>query len=732
VREEVVGVCSGTRSAAAQRGARYLNPPLVPSPIPAPHPCQRRKSFLVMEFLSGYAAARAPLSAYQVEPLPPSARANRPTRSNSTSAGTSSSSKKRSRIPGHGHVRTSSASTTSSSSTRTETPSTPHASHAFAWLHAAGSGSGPGLGSEASSAAPGGDPAFTPLLPANSAPSVLRRRDPQLQPRERMPAAGNKHYQGYNKQLPATPRLETHTAAAFQFFSSGNSSEPVSARTPASASADASFNPSASFSLDRRPLQHAAMFPELGGSAKAFTTNPPPYPSGRAGSVSSLSGATTVSSRTMLSSEPPSSAETAAQQLRPFVVRNGRTFISDQTLPYPLPVDLEELHRQSLRTLLLMQLFGGPICSPEFADKPPKRVLEVGCGSGFWSMMCYRYYERQGEHKNISFTGIDMAPVAPGAAGQGAATTATASGNDGQRASSDLTFSGSDGTPEEMKWRFVQHDLRRLPLPFRDEEFDLVMVKDMSLATTTTMQQLLVDEYLRVLQPGGTIEIWEGDHTLRMLRPHVPEATASPSAAGGEGDDTDETSSDEESQPTQSGAYPMTANTPLSAPLNNFLVEYNSWLSKALERLQLCPVPCTLMGPLLVQEAEILTAVGNRRLAVPLSEVRWEREGVGGVVTKDGKSYIETKGRRAGKEAAPAGAALDPGAAALRRTALLTVVQMIQSMEHILRDVSGKSQDEWDGWLGKMMSNLVKENGTSWGECLEVGAWWARKRKPKS
>ncbi|KAK4448159.1 hypothetical protein QBC34DRAFT_301576 [Podospora aff. communis PSN243] len=680
-----------------------------------------------MEFLSGYAAARAPLSAYQVEPLQPSsARSNRPTRSNSTSAGTTSSSKRRARIPGHGHghVRTSSASTTSS--TRTETPSSPHT---FAWLHAAGAVSD--TSSAASASAYGGDPAATattPLLSAEREPSVLRRRDPQLHPRERMPAAGNKYYyQGYNKQLPATPRLETHSAASQQqqYFSAGSSSEPASARTPASAAADP--NP---FSLDRRPLQHATMFPELGGSAKAYTTGPPLYPSGRAESVSSISGATTVSTRTMLSSEPPSTAE---QQLRPFVIRNGRTFISDPTLPYPLPVDLEELHRQSLRTLLLIELFGGPICCPDFAEKPPKRVLEIGCGSGFWSMECYRHYERLGKHKNISFTGLDIAPVAPGAHQPGTAPP-TASGTDSD--SSTTPQPSSDGSPEEMKWRFVQHDLRRTPLPFRDEEFDLVMVKDMSLATTTTLQQTLIDEYLRVLQPGGTIEMWEGDHTLRMLRPHVLEATAGGPAGGesnGGGDNSsDESSSgDEESSPTQSGAYPMTANTPLSAPLNNFLVEYNSWLAKALERLQLCPVPCTLIGPLLLQESEILTGVENRRLAVPLSEVRWEREGVGGVVTKDGKSYIETKGKRAGKEAAPAGQALDPGAVARRRTALLTVVQMIQSMEHVLREVSGKSQDEWDGWLGKMMSNLVKENGTSWGECLEVGAWWARKRKKK-
>lgn len=175
----------------------------------------------------------------------------------------------------------------------------------------------------------------------------------------------------------------------------------------------------------------------------------------------------------------------------------------------------------------------------------------------------------------------------------------------------------------------------------------------------------------------------------------------------------------------------MTPNTPLSSPLNHFLVEYNAWLSKALEARSLSSMPCTLIGPIMLQEAETLTAMGNKRLAVPLSEVRWEREGVGGVVTKDGKAFISTKPSFSNLQMdanGGMGKTLGPEARALRRTALITVVQMIQSLEHILRDVSGKSQDEWDAWLGKMMNDLVEGNGTSWGECLEVGVWWARRR----
>lgn len=431
----------------------------------------------------------------------------------------------------------------------------------------------------------------------------------------------------------------------------------------------------------------------------------------------SLSSATasSIGARTMAPppSDPSSSRETLGSG--PFASRNGRTYLADPTLAYPLPVDLAELHRQSLRTLLLIQVFGAPACSPSHAARPPARVLEVGCGSGFWSMMCHRYFRDLG-HANIAFTGLDVAPLAPGAG----------------------VANGGSGTPRdvakpdpEMNWRFVQHDIRQAPFPFSDGEFDLVMVKDMSLAVTHSVQQRVIDEYLRVLKKGGHLEIWDSDHTIRMLRPHAaataaadaaPSAASTPassSAASASSADHDE---DRRSAAAALGAYVMTANTPLSPPLNNYLVEYNSWLSRALEARDVSAVPCTVIGPLLLQESEELADVRSRRVAIPLSEVRWEREGVGGVVTKDGKSYIDTRGRGGG------GGTLSGAQAALRRTALETVVQGVQSLEPVLREVSGKRADEWEAWIGKMAGDLLGEGGTSWGECLEVGAWWAQKR----
>ncbi|KAI0431877.1 hypothetical protein F5Y09DRAFT_330077 [Xylaria sp. FL1042] len=417
-------------------------------------------------------------------------------------------------------------------------------------------------------------------------------------------------------------------------------------------------------------------------------------PAERSGALSTTSNATSTTSKPHT---------TLFQDSKAFVIRNGRTYINEPTLPYPLPVDLPELHRQSLRTLLMFQLFGGPILSTAFASKPPTRVLDVGCGAGFWSMMCHRYFAQHG-HSSISFTGLDIVPLG----GSGADANAK--------------------PDKEMRWRFVQHDIREKPFPFADGEFDLVMVKDMAFATSFRDTQSIMEEFLRVLKPGGVLEHWETDSTIRMLRPHAPKKPG----ARVHDDDSSSDGGDDEDNAERMGAYVMTTNTPISAPLNSYLVEYNGWTTKALEARGLSPVPCTLIGAYLLQEAESLTDVQSKRLAVPLSEIRWEREGVGGVVTKDGKSYIDSQKGKSRDHDWKTESPITAAQSALRRTALETTVSFILSLEPLLREVSGKSQEEWDTWAGKMTNDLLREGGTSWGECLEVGVWTSRKRHSKT
>lgn len=452
------------------------------------------------------------------------------------------------------------------------------------------------------------------------------------------------------------------------------------------------FRPKHTKSSSSPAPKYATMYPDSEPSKPILgQTKQVIIPITRTESISSASGAS-LSTRTMISMDPSTSAD-QSQIPKTFALRNGRTYYNDPTLTYPLPHDLTELHRQCLRTLLLIELYGAPVCSPYVQENPPQKVLEIGCGSGYWSMKAHRWFKERG-HGNISFTGIDIAPLAPGSAHSPA---------------------NSCKPDKDMKWKFIQYDMRQIPWPLTTEEYDLIMVKDISLATPNTVYQKFMDEYIRLLKPGGTIEMWETDSTIRMLRPHVP----NPVPGSDDAKDHDTAS--------KLGAYIISANTPLSAPLNTFLVEYNTWMSRALEARALTPVPCTIIGSNLVQESETLMEVKSKRMAIPFSEVRWEREGVGGVVTKDGKTYVDVKGKNAPHQKVEK-KTLTPGQSAVRRSALLTVVQQVQALEPILREASGKSIDEWDIWLGKMMGDLLSEGGTSWGECLEVGVWWSRKK----
>ncbi|KAF2011737.1 hypothetical protein BU24DRAFT_426829 [Aaosphaeria arxii CBS 175.79] len=336
------------------------------------------------------------------------------------------------------------------------------------------------------------------------------------------------------------------------------------------------------------------------------------------GSISSASTQSTKDDSTALSN--------------PFVLRHGRRYLRD--LPYPLPCDLPELQRQNLHSLLASSAFGRALGSTPDPHDPPKKVLEFGCGSGYWSSLCHDYLSSKGI-ENVSFTGLDVVPLA-----------------------GDLRRQGID-------WKFVQHDLRKVPLPFDDGEFDLVIMKDMSMVVPHgTPSQRVLDEALRILRSGGTLEIWDADHIIRSILPHPPPPPGK--------------NPEEYHCAVSTGTFLISPITPFTEVHNKYLQDSNNWIQEALDKRKLEATPCARVSQMLLQETEALCNVENRRVAIPLGELRWERENVPERNPVQRRSSEAAKSKKVGLAE---GSALTEEQAALRYTALLVVIQMIESLE---------------------------------------------------
>lgn len=139
-------------------------------------------------------------------------------------------------------------------------------------------------------------------------------------------------------------------------------------------------------------------------------------------------------------------------------------------------------------------------------------------------------------------------------------------------------------------------------------------------------------------------------------------------------------------------------------------------------------VPCTLMGPSLLQEEELVN-FQQVRIALPLDEVWWES---GPSQDKKEKlhlcqSDLKRKNSQGAKQALKA-SPLSGEEKAVRHLARLTVTQMIESLEPYLKEANGIPQDDWDRWYKELMANFFRDGGLRNGECLEFGAWWGVKK----
>ncbi|KZT73222.1 hypothetical protein DAEQUDRAFT_762161 [Daedalea quercina L-15889] len=135
--------------------------------------------------------------------------------------------------------------------------------------------------------------------------------------------------------------------------------------------------------------------------------------------------------------------------------------------------------------------------SPTFHDygrRPPKNVLDLGCGEGRWVLYAARAWKSAGAH----VTGIDLIDLHSNKAG---------------RVWRDRE---ADAPPRNVT--FVRGNFVKYHLPFPDGNFDLVRLANLGLVIPFWTWEFLLSEVWRVLTPGGRLELVED----QLLFPRIP------------------------------------------------------------------------------------------------------------------------------------------------------------------------------------------------------------------
>lgn len=263
----------------------------------------------------------------------------------------------------------------------------------------------------------------------------------------------------------------------------------------------------------------------------------------------------------------------------PLIEQQGRLWIGDPTLAYPLPCDHNEIARQIMNLECLSVCFGNIFCNSEFETRVPNRVLEVGCGPATWSHKCHNYFKSKG-HSDVEFHGIDIVEICPNLRKLG------------------------------VNWHFKQCDIRELKIPFPMEYFDFIFIKDASLIRTPVPAWL--ELWIQYLRPGGVIEVWETDHVFRALLPHPPPAPGLPKKCY--------------EQAAKTKTYTICPSTPWTDAKNQFLIDYNGWIQQVFSNSQLSTTPCSNVGLSFSTEGDSLENTGSRRIAIPLGHMQWEQD----------------------------------------------------------------------------------------------------------
>ncbi|KAI8070393.1 S-adenosyl-L-methionine-dependent methyltransferase [Gongronella butleri] len=155
-----------------------------------------------------------------------------------------------------------------------------------------------------------------------------------------------------------------------------------------------------------------------------------------------------------------------------FSFKGGRKIVDDQAVSYILPSDITEVERLDMNHELWKMVLNGLYKSPMHeALMRGIRVLDIGCGPGFWTRDMARLYPKS------TFVAIDMADVFV-----------------------------HDEMPDNVTFQIVN---ACKGLPFDDASFDFVFQRFLVMGFSTDQYKQSIKELHRVLRVDGYIEILE-------------------------------------------------------------------------------------------------------------------------------------------------------------------------------------------------------------------------------
>ncbi|KAG2229791.1 hypothetical protein INT48_005318 [Thamnidium elegans] len=157
------------------------------------------------------------------------------------------------------------------------------------------------------------------------------------------------------------------------------------------------------------------------------------------------------------------------------VLENGRMYYANEKIAYILPHDIDECVRLEKQHYGLKYYFQGNFNAPVKKQlEEGITVLDAGCGPGYWTL------DMAKDYPNSKFRGVDV----------------------------------SDFFPKKYKpdnCEFVIGNITET-LPYEDDTFDYIHQRMLLLGLTSSSWDKCLKELLRVLKPGGYIEIIDTDY----------------------------------------------------------------------------------------------------------------------------------------------------------------------------------------------------------------------------